>query len=177
MNTCEHPNEETDRNRWRDLVESLRGKVPGADIRLQEAFKRGLELLLCRQAPSAELAGVVYKILANVTRTIESDGLASPDLLPDLVRRVARLFIPVSVARAEPEVKTSQPNAILGSILQGLPPNQREALKMVYVDGTDDESVCALNELSIKEVTMIRVSVRDQFLAISARERSKAMGQ
>src|SRR3981189_658768 len=102
MKTCEHPNDDTDGNRWRDLVESLRGKVPGSDIRLQEAFKRGLEALLCRQVPSAELAGLVYEILANVTRTIESDGLASPDLLPALVRRVARLFIPVSAPRPEP---------------------------------------------------------------------------
>jgi hypothetical protein len=176
--TNAHPNDDTDRNQRRDLVESLRGKIPGAGIRLQEAFKRPLELLLCRQVPSGELAGLVLEILASVTLIIESDGLASPDLLPNLVRRVARQFIPVSAPRVEPDVKkASQPNPVFESILQGLPPNQCEALKMVYVDGTDDEVICGLKGLTIKELSVTKVWVRERFLAISASQRSKAMGQ
>jgi hypothetical protein len=167
MITCEHPNDEADGNRWRDLTESVHAKVLGANIRLHKEFERGLELLLCRQVPAGELFGIIQKILENVVRTIESDGLSSPDLLPALVRRAARQLIPLTVPRAE-QVNAPPPNAILESILRPLPHNQREALEMVYVGGLDDEAVCARNGLTIQELTALRASVRERFIAFSA---------
>jgi hypothetical protein len=165
MTTCEHPNDDRDRNRWRNLTESLWGRVSGANIGLHKEFERGLELLLCRQVPSGELRGVIHRILTNVRLAIESDRMADPDLLPALVRRTARQVIPISATRTELGVKTLPPNAVLESFLQQLPHNQREALTMVYVHGIDDHGVCALKGLTIKELTGIRASVRERFMA------------
>ena len=97
MITCDDPNDGADLGRWRDLIESVRGRVLGANIRLHKEFDRGLELLLCHQVPSAELSGVIREILAHVTLSIESEDITSPELLPALVRRVARQLIPMSV--------------------------------------------------------------------------------
>jgi hypothetical protein len=175
MTTCEHPNEGADLNRWRDLTESLRGKIPGASLELHKEFERGLEVLLRRQVPAEELSSVINRVLANVTLTIASDGLIDPDLLPALVRRTARQLIPVSDPAIEAGVGIA-PNVILEGILQHLPHNQREALKMVYVDGADHRAVCALNGLTIKELTTIRSSVRERFM-VTVSQRSKAVHQ
>ena len=175
MITCEHSNESADLDRWRNVTESVRGKVLGANIKLYKEFERGLELMLRRQVPSVELSGVIREILATVTQTIESDGLSSPHLLPALVRRTARQRIPRTVRWIETEVSVT-PNVMLESILRRLPHNQREALEMVYVGGADDQVVCALNGLTIKELTTIKTSVREQFMVISTSQvGSKAM--
>ena len=70
MITCEHSNKGADLDRWRNVAESVRGKVLGADIKLYKEFERGLELLLCRQVPSVELSGVIRAILTIVMQTI-----------------------------------------------------------------------------------------------------------
>jgi hypothetical protein len=175
MITCEHSNEGADLDRWRNITESVRGKALEANIKLYKEFEQGLELLLRRQVPSVELSGVIHAILAAVMKAIESDGLPSPDLLPALVRRTARQLIPMTVPRIETDASVT-PNVMLESILQRLPPNQREALEMVYVGGADDQVVCGLKGLTIKELTTIKTSVREQFMVISTREAgSKAM--
>jgi hypothetical protein len=172
MITCEHSNEGADLDRWRNVTESVRGKVLGANAKLYKEFERGLKLLLRPQVPAVELSGVIHAILATVMQTIESDGLTSPDLLPALIRRTARQIIPMTVARIETDVSV-MPNMMLESILQRLPPNQRDALEMVYLDGTAVETVCALKGLT--ELATIRASVRSRFMAISASQGSKAM--
>jgi hypothetical protein len=166
MITCEHPNDDIDRGRWRDLTESLRKNVLGANIRLHKEFVRGLELMLGKQVPSGELSSVIQNVLANVALTIESGGLDSSDLLPAMVRRAARRLIPQGVPRTEPV--NAPPNAMLESLLQQLTPNQRGALEMVYVDGADDQAVCALKGLTIEELTTIRTSLRERYMTISA---------
>jgi hypothetical protein len=175
MTTCEHPNEGADLNRWSDLTESLRGKIPGASLKLHKEFERGLEVLLRRQVPVGELSSVINRVPATVTLTIASDGLIDPDLLPALVRRTARQLIPTSAPAIEAEVDIG-PNVILAGILQHLPHNQREALEMVYVDGADHRVVCALKGLTIKELTTIKSSVRERFM-VTVNQRSKAVHQ
>jgi hypothetical protein len=174
MITCEHSNEGADLDRWRDLIASVRGKVLGADIRLHKEFEQGLELMLCRQVPSEELPGAIQKIVANVTRTLGSDGLTSPNLLPALVLRSARQLIPLTVPRTEP-VSALPPNPMLVSILRQLAPNQREALEMVYVGGADDQTACALKGLTANELAALKTSIRQRFRAFSASPGPKAM--
>jgi hypothetical protein len=171
MIAYEHLNEGADLDRWRYLTESVLKKDPGASLKLHKEFEHGLKLLLRRQVSSVKLSGAIHKILADVTRTIVSDGLTSPDLLPALVRRAARHLIPLSAPRIETEVNVV-PNVILQSILAQLPQNQRDALEMVYVDGADDQVVCALKGLTIRELTTIRASVRERF---STSQGSKTM--
>jgi hypothetical protein len=174
MKTCVRLDENSDGNRWGDLTTSIRAKVPGAYIRLHNEFGRGLELILRRQIPKTQLGAVLDQILGNVTLAIECGGLSTPDLLPALVRCTARELIPTSVARIETEV-SGRPNEVLERILQQLPNNQREALEMVYVDGTDDHTVCARTRLTINELTAIRDSVRERFTLASGGRRSNAM--
>jgi len=175
MITYEHSNQGADLDRWKDLAAAVRGRVSGANVRLRREFERGLELVLCLQVPSGELSGVVQMILATVTRTIESDGLTSPNLLPALVRRTARQLIPLSVPRIDP-VSALPPNPMLVSILLQLAPNQREALEMVYVlHGAGDRAVCELKGLTINELTSIKTSVRERFQGISASSESTVM--
>ena len=83
----------------------------------------------------------------------------------------------MTVPRIKTEVNVTpiMPIMMLKSILQRLPPNQREALEMVYAGGTDDETVCALKELTTNELATVRASVRNRFMAISASQGSKAM--
>ncbi len=176
MKTRLHPNEDTDLNRWGDVTESIRGRVPGANIWLHKEFARGLELLLRRQVPPTELADTIDKILGNVMRAIECDGLSRPDLLPALVRSTARQLISMSVPRIETEVN-DPPSALLESMLQHLPENQREGLEMIYVDGADNRTVCALTRLNMNELIAIKSSIRERFLLISRRQWSKTMGQ
>jgi hypothetical protein len=176
MITCEHSNEGTNLDRWVDLIASVRGNFLGADIGLGKEFRRGLELMLCRQVPSEGLPGVIQKIVASVTKAIRSDGLTSPNLLPALVLRTARQLIPLTVPRTEP-ASALTPNPMLESILRQLAPNQREALVMVYVHGAGDRAVCELKGLTINELTSIKTSARERFQGISASSESTVMSK
>jgi hypothetical protein len=176
MKAYVHEKENSDLSRWGDLTESIRGRVPGACVTLRNEFGRGLELILRRQVPQTELSQVVDEILANVMLSIECEGLSSPDLLPALVRRTARVFIPTTTPWTEMAVNVP-PSAVLECILQQLPDNQREALAMVYVDGTDDQTTCARTGLTINELIAVKDSVRERFRITAIGRQSRAMSQ
>jgi hypothetical protein len=176
MKTCVQEEENSDLNRWGDLTESIRGKVPGAYTRLHSEFGRGLELILRRQVPPTELRVVVDEILGNVMLVIECDGLSSPDLLPALVRRTARVFVPTTTPWTKTEVNALH-SAVLEGIVQQLLDSQREALAMVYVDGTDDQTTCARTRLTINELTALKDSIRERFRMTAVGQQSRAMNQ
>jgi hypothetical protein len=176
MKTCMHSNGTSDRNRWGDLTESIRRKAPGAKIRLRDEFAPGLELILRRQVPPAELSAVIDRILSDVMLAIECDGLSSPDFLSALVRSTARRLIPTSTARIEAEVN-ARPNEVIECILQELPDHQREALRMVYVEDADDQTVCARTKLTLNELTALKNSMRERFVVTAVGQHSRAMSQ
>jgi hypothetical protein len=176
MKRCVHLGQSPASYQQGDLNESIRDMVPGAFTKLHNEFGPGLELLLRRQVPQTELAAVIDKILGNVTLAIESDGLSSLDLLPALVRSTARQLIPTSMAQIETAVNGLH-SAVLEGILQQLPDNQREALEMVYVDGTDDQTICAHTQLTIDELIELKGSVRERFRMTAVGQQSRAVSQ
>jgi hypothetical protein len=164
-------------SRWRALTEAVRSRESGANLRLRKEFGRGLELVLHRQVPSKDLANVIDKVLGNVTLAIEFGGLTCPDLLPSLVRQAAREVIPSRSPPIEQGMGATPLNAMLQKLLRQLPQNEREALEMVYLDGADDDTVCALKGLNLKELGAIRTSVRERYMMTSSGRWSKATHQ
>jgi hypothetical protein len=150
-----------------ELLRLIRTGHTGATRQLRRLLIPGVLFLLRRRLSRNDVAGEAQCVLEAALNTIRTDTSVLPDAIPRMVRR---LIQQQCAGQTSPDpVAGSAPPTVPASVLNGMSPVEREALRRCYVLGEAPESFVGTLRLTTQEFRAIRARARAVFSSRKAK--------
>lgn len=171
---------------WPDLVERIRSGDPSGMQELYQVFSKGIRFFLCRQLGPQDLDDKVHDIFLIITQSIQRGDLREPERLMGYVRTIVRRQVAAHIENAvqtrrnqaelefgmtlsdhhpdpERQLIAKQNTELALSILNSLPPRDREVLIRFYLKEQTPAAICREMELTETQFRLTKSRAKARF--------------